>query len=233
MRGGWLAALVLLCAGSAASASDGPVDVALVLAVDASASVSRDEFGLQMDGIAAAFRSPEVLDAIRSGPARAIAVTLVEWSGPDQQWQPFGWTRISDAATAEALARDIENTPRIFATGGTAIGAAIDAILPLFPDLPWAASRHVIDISGDGSNGQGPPVAAARERALRQDVTINGLPILSQEKQIDLYYKTMVIAGTASFVEIANDYRSISEAMKRKLVREIGSAPLVSWLVPE
>ncbi|MEC9345825.1 MAG: DUF1194 domain-containing protein [Pseudomonadota bacterium] len=213
--------------------AQGPVDVALVLAVDASASVGREEFGLQMDGIAAALRTPDVHRAIRNGTHGAVAITLIEWSGPDQHWQAIPWTRVTDDRSAEALAVEIENTPRLFATGGTAIGAAIRFSLASFADLPWPADRKVIDISGDGSNGQGPPVAPARELAWRQGVTINGLPILSQEKQIDFYYLSVVIVGNGSFIEIASDYNSFADAMTRKLVREIGSNPLLSLLKAE
>ena len=46
------------------AAASACLDVALVLAVDSSASVSGDEFALQQNGIASAFRDPAVLDAI-------------------------------------------------------------------------------------------------------------------------------------------------------------------------
>ena len=50
------------------------VAVALVLAVDASGSVSNDRFELQKQGYAAAFRNRQVLNSIRSlGAARSCA----------------------------------------------------------------------------------------------------------------------------------------------------------------
>src|SRR5205085_272856 len=48
------------------------VDVNLVLAVDASGSVSQDRFELQKQGYAAAFRNPKVLAAIRQGNYQSI-----------------------------------------------------------------------------------------------------------------------------------------------------------------
>src|SRR5687767_1320529 len=61
------------------------VDLQLVLAIDSSSSVDMDEYYLQLEGYAAAFRHPALLQAIQRGSHRAIAVTLFEWSGPRQQ----------------------------------------------------------------------------------------------------------------------------------------------------
>jgi Protein of unknown function (DUF1194) len=58
------------------------VDLQLVLAVDVSGSVNQSRFELQRDGYVAAFRSTRVLETIRSGPHQAIAVTMVQWTGP-------------------------------------------------------------------------------------------------------------------------------------------------------
>src|ERR1700691_1668851 len=58
------------------------VSVALVLALDASGSVSNDRFELQKQGYAAAFRNPRVLNAIRSLETQSIAVTMMQWTGP-------------------------------------------------------------------------------------------------------------------------------------------------------
>ena len=56
------------------------VALALVLAVDASGSVSDDRFELQKQGYAAAFRNRQVLNSIRSLITQSIAVTMM--SGP-------------------------------------------------------------------------------------------------------------------------------------------------------
>jgi Protein of unknown function (DUF1194) len=61
------------------------VDLLLVLAADSSRSVDAVKFQLQRSGYAAAFSNPRVIDAIRGGPSRRIAVTFVEWSGPLSQ----------------------------------------------------------------------------------------------------------------------------------------------------
>ena len=56
------------------------VALALVLAVDASGSVSDDRFELQKQGHAAAFRNRQVLNSIRSLTTQSIAVTMMQWT---------------------------------------------------------------------------------------------------------------------------------------------------------
>src|SRR5262245_52691387 len=68
--------------GASQSALAQAVDLQLVLAVDASGSVSEQRFELQKQGYVAAFRSRQLLQAIGSGTTRAIAVTMTQWTGP-------------------------------------------------------------------------------------------------------------------------------------------------------
>src|SRR5512146_1749303 len=99
-----LAAIVLLlvCGGTARAQPAGePVDLALVLAVDASGSVDTERFELQKRGYAAAFRNPRVIAAIAGGTRHAIAVAMVQWTGPSLHVEVVGWTRVSDSTSAE------------------------------------------------------------------------------------------------------------------------------------
>src|SRR3954462_13128048 len=84
-----------------------PVDLALVLAVDASGSVDQVRFELQKQGYVAAFRHPRVIGAITSGPTQSIAVIMMQWTGPALQVVAVPWTKVSDAASANALADKI------------------------------------------------------------------------------------------------------------------------------
>jgi Protein of unknown function (DUF1194) len=68
------------------------VSVVLVLALDTSGSVSNDRFELQKRGYAAAFRNPQVLKAIRSLGTQSIAVTMMQWTGPELHVVGVGWT---------------------------------------------------------------------------------------------------------------------------------------------
>src|SRR5438876_6428433 len=125
------------------AAAQTPVDLQLVLAVDASGSVDQVRFELQKRGYVAAFRHARVLQAIRSGPSRAIAVTMVQWTGPMLQVQVVGWTLVGDEETAAAFAAAIERAPRELFGGGTSISGAIDYAATLFATSPFQASRRV------------------------------------------------------------------------------------------
>src|SRR5689334_17444975 len=102
-----------------------PVDVALVLAMDVSASVTNDRYALQRDGIASAFGNAAVADAIAAGERHAIAVTLVEWSGTASQKQVIGWTIIDSAESARAFSSALAEAPRAY-SDFTSISAAVD-----------------------------------------------------------------------------------------------------------
>ena len=209
-----------------AAVEPGAVDLLLVLAVDVSGSVNETRFVLQRDGYAAAFRDPQVLAAIRSGASEAIAVTVVQWTGPALQVVAVPWTRIADAASAEAFAGAIERAPRALFGGGTSISGAIDTGVALLFDSPFRAERRVIDVSGDGANNRGRPATAARDDAVRAGIGINGLPILSLEPDLDRYYEANVIGGPGAFVVAAKTYETFADAVRRKLVLEIAASPL-------
>ena len=85
----------------AARAEPTEVDLALVLAIDISRSISKDEHRLQLDGYAAAFRSAEVIDAIAHGADGVIAVTLLQWANTSVGVQAVGWTLIRTGTSAE------------------------------------------------------------------------------------------------------------------------------------
>src|SRR5262245_32841783 len=101
---GVLLAIGLGMSGSGFASAQTTVDLQLVLAVDVSGSVSEERFKLQQQGYAQAFRSWRVLEAIRSGSARAIAVTMTHWTGPSHQAQVIPWMVISDEASMVAVA---------------------------------------------------------------------------------------------------------------------------------
>ncbi len=143
----FIAVLVLLAAPAAAQRDSGQsVDLALVLAVDASGSVDQVRFELQKQGYVAAFRHPRVVGAIQSGPTQSIAVIMMQWIGPALQVTAVPWMKISDAASANAFADAIARAPRHLFGGGTSISGAIDASMGLLFDNPYQATRRVIDI---------------------------------------------------------------------------------------
>jgi len=200
-----------------------PVDLVLVLAVDASGSVSQQRFELQKQGYAAAFRDPRVLNAIRSGATQSIAVTMFQWTGPRLHIQVVPWMLIKDEASANAVAAAIEAAPRQLFGGGTSISGAIDYARLLLAQAPYEPARRVIDVSGDGSNNSGRPVTLARDEAVGAGVGINGLPILTVEPDLDRYYRDFVIGGPGAFMVPATSYETFAEAIIKKLINEIAA----------
>ena len=59
--------------------------LALALGLDISSSVNEREYEIQIGGLARAFRTPEVIEAILSPPGTSVAVAAYEWSGQYQQ----------------------------------------------------------------------------------------------------------------------------------------------------
>ncbi len=219
-----IAAILLASALSSVASAQTRVDLQLVLAVDASGSVNQTRFEMQRSGYAAAFRNPQVLNAILSGPTQSIAVTMVQWTGPSMQVHVIPWALIKDRATAGAFAEAIDTAPRQLFGGGTSISGAIDYGQSIMASGPFQGSRRVIDISGDGSNNRGRSAAAARDDAVRDGTIINGLPILSLEPDLDRYYRDNVIGGPGAFVVSAASYETFAAAILKKLVAEIAMA---------
>src|ERR1041385_4400183 len=148
-----LAALLALPARAAS--------VALVLAVDVSESVSAERYILQHEGIARAFETPQLIEAIAAAPGGIEALVLA-WPDPDKTAGAGGWTRIADRGAAAAFARSVRATERS-SHGLTAIGSAMLAAGAAFDRMPEPAAHRVIDISGDGMANFGASPVEARD----------------------------------------------------------------------
>lgn len=203
------------------------VDVLLVLAVDASGSISPDEFRLQREGYAEALTNPAVLSAIAAKPHGAIAVAMVEWGAPGGAATVVDWRRLGDAASAQGLAEAVVAAPRS-RQSYNAIGDALDHCARLILSAPFRAAERVIDLSGDGPDLRSLRAAtAARDDAVAAGITINALAIATNG-QVTRYgepladtYRREVIGGAGAFVVSAEGRRDIARALRAKLVREI------------
>lgn len=222
----WLGLTTPAFVGPAAQTSY-PVDVELVLAIDCSYSVDAGEFALQKIGLAAAFRHPAVVAAIQAGPRGAIGVAVVQWSGAASQVTVVPWTLVTDAASAAALAANIEAAPRMTQEGATSISAMVAYGIGLIEANRLTGARRVIDISADGRNNTGYRIRAVAPLAAIAKVTVNGLAILNEVPTLRFYFEKYVIAGPDAFAMEANDYGHYAAAILRKLIREIGN-PAVS-----
>ncbi|MBS0642767.1 MAG: DUF1194 domain-containing protein [Proteobacteria bacterium] len=194
----------------------------MVLAVDASASVTYDEFGLIAGGMAAALRDPTVA----AGLTGTSILTLLLWSGAGQQEVITPWTRIATADDLRAFTDSVDNMPRIVKAGATAIGEALLAALTLLSNVPVTPKRNVVDVVGDGRSNEGTPPGPIRDRMAAAGITINGLCILHEEPDLLNSYTEEVIGGPGAFAVTCRSYTDFTEAMRQKLTREI-NGPVV------
>jgi hypothetical protein len=231
--------LIIATASIPAARADDDVDLLLVLAVDVSRSIDATKFQLQREGYASAISDARVLDAIRSGRAGRIGLSFVEWSGVGAQKVVVDWTAIGDATSAKGFGDRLLEAPRSFADR-TSISGAIQFAMGQFDKSPYTAARHTIDISGDGTNNAGRDVAMQRDEAVAKDITINGLPILSDTPMswnpdhtnppggLAAYYGANVIGGPNAFVMVAENFNSFGQAIVKKMIAEVAqqSSPL-------
>jgi hypothetical protein len=208
------------------------VDLLLVLAADVSRSVDHQKFMLQREGYAAAISNPQVIDAIRSGPHGKIALHFLEWSGVGAQKVVIDWTVIDGPETARRFGDQLVEAPRSFADR-TSISGGIEFSMAQLKRSPFQATRRTIDVSGDGTNNAGRDVRIARDEAVAEGVTINGLVILSQTQVpwnpehtnppggLEKYFRDNVAGGPGSFVIAAEGFESFGKAIIKKMIAEI------------
>jgi hypothetical protein len=194
----------------------------MVLAVDGSASVTYDEFGLIAGGMAAALRDPTVA----AGLTGTTALSLLLWCGSGQQDVLTNWTLISTPADLQAFADDVDNMPRTIRAGATAIGEALLASLTLLAKVPAIPKRNIVNVIGDGRSNDGIAPGPVRDRMVAADITINGLCILHEEPDLLTSYTNEVIGGPNAFAVTCRSYQDFTEAMRQKLTREI-KGPIV------
>ncbi len=224
---------VLAMLARPAGAEDATVDLQLVIAVDVSFSMDQREQLVQRTGYVDAFQSPSVIGAILSGPLGRIAVTYVEWGGNAVQTVP--WTLIDSPQSAARFARTLSRQP-MRRLPFTSISDTIAFARGLIRSNAFRAKRSVIDVSGDGPNNYGAPAPVARDAALREGITIDGLPIMLERASsaptipdIDAYYQHCVIGGNGAFLMRVRSLGEFGEAIRNKLVTEI-TGPKLSQL---
>jgi len=224
-----------LAAAAAPASTAEPVDVELVLAVDISRSMDAEEFALQRAGYVAALRHPDFITAVRGGLNGRIAITYFEWAGTVREDSQVPWQVIDGAEAATAFADRLEGLP-VRSFRGTSISTALLFGADLFEGNLFDGQRKVIDISGDGPNNIGLPVVAARDAAIMNGITVNGLPILIRPSptvsELDRYYAECVTGGPGSFVLPIWQASEFATAIRRKLILEVSGLPVTSRVIP-
>ncbi|CAN5443876.1 DUF1194 domain-containing protein [soil metagenome] len=198
-----------------------PVAVELVIAMDCSASVDREEFGLQVVGLSQAFADPDVQAAVAALKPLGVAVSVMQWGGSGEVKTVIPWAHLESGRDARAFAYVSGRIQRWYTTSITSISGAIEAGHASITGNAYEGLRRTIDVSGDGRDNGPLGLAEARQAAADDGIVINGLPIEEEDEGLTAYYRTSVIAGTGAFVEPARDSHDFVRAMRDKLLREL------------
>lgn len=191
-------------------------DLALLLAVDVSGSVDRQEYRIQMGGLAAALRDGIVADALVSQQAH---VALVQWTGASRQRQTIPWTPMLRHADVLAFADRVDRDERVWRNYSTAIGEAVAVSRAAFAAVP-GCSRRVIDVSGDGVSNEGIAPHTQRAALNADGIILNALAIETDDTDLTAYFFENLITGPGAFVMTADGFADYPVQIKRKLQRE-------------
>lgn len=222
-----------LCCAQSSGGAETPedVDLALVIATDVSYSIDENEAHFQRHGAVAAFRNPDVIKAIESGPRGRIAVAYIDFATIGANKVIAGWHVVHDESTADQFAALLEAAPRTLGVN-TSISSGMELAMHLLETSGIRADKRMIDISGDGPNNEGHLVDRVRDEAVAKGIVINGLPIMTPADQFDIYYLPdidkyyagCVIGGPGSFIQVAHGFEDLERALRRKLILEISDA---------
>lgn len=217
--------LALLFALLWAGAAQGACRLALVLALDVSASVDAREYDLQRLGLAAALDAPDVRHAILQGAPGHVALAVFEWSGRFQQKLHLDWTALHRPQDIDRAVLSLGRMTRSHDDAPTSVGQALGygaSLLQRGPDC----TRRVIDLSGDGVNNHGYGPAEAYRHFPFRDVVVNGLVVQGDDPEVLSFYASEVLRGPGAFLETADGFDDFREAITRKLLREINDIML-------
>ncbi|MGB3177563.1 MAG: DUF1194 domain-containing protein [Albidovulum sp.] len=197
-------------------------DVALMLTVDVSGSIDRGEYRFQINGLADALSDPEVADALLIGQ---VALAVVQWSGTGAQTLTMPWRRMLNRGEINDFAARARTIKRAYSGSDTAVGEAIAFSVQQFEAVP-DCRRKIIDISGDGPQNAGYPLAPERAGAAAAGIEINAIAIedVGRASPITEFYRRYVITQNG-FVLTARGLDDYPRAIRAKILREV-SKPL-------
>ncbi len=221
-----IAAASLMLGASPASACA----LALALALDISTSVNSREHAIQIGGLAAALRAPDVEEAIltQSGP---VWIAVYEWSGWQQQDLVIDWTEMTGPEAIAAVAARLESHVRPYEDFSTATGRALKFGAALMGRVPALCARRVIDISGDGEGNEAEPPEEVWASGALNGITVNALVIEGAWPPPAPYYRDRVIGGPGAFMMVArNGFDDYPEMIRGKLLRELKPPMLLGAL---
>ena len=198
-----------------------------------SRSVDHPKFLLQREGYAAAISDPQVLDAIKSGPHRRIAICFVEWSGFGAQKLVIDWTMIDGAGAARKFGDQLLELPRSFADRTSISGGIEFAAAQTRARAVRGGAPHHRRLGRRHQQCRPRRASSRATRRVAKGIAINGLVILSERPMpwnaehtnppggLEKYYRDNVIGGPGAFVMVAENFKSFGRAIIKKMIAEI------------
>ena len=213
--------------------------LALVLALDVSASMDSADDRLQREGLAQALMAPEVVRAFLAGDP--VALYVFQWSGTGSQVPILpGWEMVRGPEDLGRIAVAVAESPRINGQQPTALGSALIHAADALAQAPHCRAQTV-DVSGDGESNEGIEPGAVYEAYPFEGVTVNALIVgrrggddgspaerLQYRRSSSLisWFEREVLHGECAFWIFADGFESYERAMTTKLLREL-ELPLV------
>jgi len=222
-----LSAIASTGATAAVVAADERVDIAVVVSLDRSESISVEEAKAQITGLIYTLEHPRFLNAVRSGRLGRLGLSVVAWSSFARTEVVLPWIAIGggdDARRAAAvLAKDLERDREVTHGTQTDVAMGISVATAQMAELPWPADQRVINMVGDGISNIGRVAVVDRDVAVASGITINAL-VTAQGSAIRIlkeYFRREVIGGPTAFVQLTNGDEDFADAMLRKMLLEI------------
>ncbi len=223
----FLAAVWLVQIPSIAPADEIRTDVNIVTGLDVSGSIAAQETQIQIEGLAMAIRSPEVIAAIRSGRRGRVGFAVFVWANGNLP--VFAeWRQIGSAADAVALSEELSlrlhailESPAALKLGElTDLSGAIAFGGAMLLSAPYPTDHAILNIMGNGLDNVAEGPEQARNILVAQGITINGV-VIGHDRGVIGYFRRNVIGGPAAFVLPAGDPQMLVDVFKRKFVTEI------------
>lgn len=188
-------------------------EIALVLLLDASTSLSMQDWRQQVQQTANAIRSEEVINAIeRAGP---IAIRPIAFS--DTPLPMLEWHVLRTRQDAQELAAALDATSRPL-WGGTSIGGALAYSIRQLADTPCTeVGQQIIDLSTDGESAE-PETIEARDAAQEMGIRINAIGVGSSLDMERLRRTAVTMDG---FLIEATSWDEYPLLFRRKILLEL------------
>lgn len=216
-------------------------DFNVITAVDVSDSITRHDEWLQYSGLARGVVDSGFLSLIGDGLMRRIGFMAFTWSSDGRMRVIVPWTVIAGREDAARVAAQLQGAPRIdrshyednhqtpeatavnlpAATGGmTDIAQAVGAATRFAANAPFQGRRAVINILSNGVDNAGFGPSLARDEAVRQGATINGV-VFGGHRDLPAYFRQYVIGGPGAFLITVQKPADLPRALEKKFWRDL------------